>query len=451
MTYLRTVERNPWIPLTPHSRQRQFLLFTDVAEVFYGGAAGPGKTVALLMAAAQFVDIPGYSALLLRENFADLNQPESLLPLSKSWWFNRADWSATNHRWTFPSGATITFGYLERDDSVYQYDSAAFQFIGIDELTQHTEWRYRFLFGRIRRPAAGQLSGVPLRMRSASNPGNKGHAWVKGRFIEPATRKPGAVFVPAKLSDNPHIDAGEYRTKNLANLDPLTRAQREDGDWDAVEGGRLQRHWFRNYHWRGDICVLDRPGGKQEFDVRRMRTFITVDPAASVSTKADFTVISSWCVSPWSDLVWLGCDRFKAEVPDIIPRLQTAVQRRRPQVVGIETALSNRAVYQLASRATNPTIPACPMEPGGRDKLVRATQFIVLASQGRVYIPAAAADPSFPREDVLSELVQFTGDDKKDAYDDIVDTGSMATELMDGMPATASGREAIPSVMGGRY
>lgn len=131
------------------------LLLSDVMELFYGGAAGGGKTYATLIAAAQYVDVPGYSALLLRENFADLNQPGAWIPLSKLWWWKKAHWSGSDHRWTFPSGATITFGYLERDDSVYQYDTASYQFIAIDELVQHTEWRYTFMFGRIRGPLEG--------------------------------------------------------------------------------------------------------------------------------------------------------------------------------------------------------------------------------------------------------------------------------------------------------
>jgi phage terminase large subunit-like protein len=90
---------------------------------------------------------------------------------------------------------------------------------------------------------------------------------------------------------------------------------------------------------------------------------------------------------------------------------------------------------------------ACPLEPGGRDKLVRATGFIVLASARRVLLPLPNADPLFPREDVISELVRFTGDEKVDANDDIVDTGSMGTELMNGLPATGKG--AAPRVLGG--
>ncbi len=427
-TYLRTVDRNPWIPehAKPRTnpRQRQFLLLSDVNEVFYGGAAGGGKTFATLIAAAQFVDVPGYAALLLRENFADLSQPQAWISLSKSWWLGKGPaWNASEHRWTFPSGATITFGYLERDDSAYQYDSAAYQYIAIDELTQHTEWRYRFLFGRLRRPLVGPLSQVPIRMRSASNPGNKGHGWVKRRFIDPKTRQPGAVFVPARLEDNAgNLDVEAYRRDSLSKLDPITRAQRELGDWDAIEGGRFKPEWFRYYGRRGEILHL----GDRYVDVRPLTKFCTVDPAASESVAADWTVISTWA---WFEgkLLWLGCVRVKRDIPEIVPLIQQQVLRWRPGVVAIEAALSNRAVYQLACIAHSPVVPAMEVSPLGRDKLVRATPAIALAASGRLWLPSD--DSEFPLEDVVAELTRFTGDAKKDEHDDIVDTLSYAVEL----------------------
>ena len=72
------------------------------------------------------------------------------------------------------------FGNLDSEDDVYQYDSSEFQFIGFDELTSFSERQYTYLFSRLR---TTKDNPVPLRMRSASNPGNRGHDWVKARFM----------------------------------------------------------------------------------------------------------------------------------------------------------------------------------------------------------------------------------------------------------------------------
>jgi hypothetical protein len=441
--YVRTIDDNPWIPddVVPreNARQRQFLTFSDVLEVFYGGSAGGGKTVATLLAAAQYLDVPGYAALLLRENFADLDQPKAWIPLSKSWWMGKADWNATSHRWTFPSGATVTFGHLNRDDAVYQYDTASYQFIAIDELTQHTEWRYRFLFGRIRRPKTGPLSEVPLRMRSASNPGNRGHGWVRKRFIDPKTREPGAVFVPAKLDDNAgNMDVESYRRDSLAKLDPLTRRQREDGDWDAVEGSKFKSEGLRWYTRRGDYLLIN----GRAFKPRECLVFQTMDPAASAKTTADHTVISTWCVSDRNELVWLGCNRFQKEQPDIIPILKSEYARWSPKFVGIEAVASNNGVFQHARREP---MAVRPLSPLGKDKIVRATSAMILWADGRVWLPAD--DPTFPVDDVWAELQAFTG--AEGGKDDIADTLFYASEILLEQPTGQMGADSLPRVVGG--
>jgi len=144
------------------------------------------------------------------------------------------------HIYTFPSGARLTFGNLEYERVKYRYQSAEFQYIGFDELTQFTETQYRYLFSRLRR-----LEGVniPLRMRTATNPGGVGHDWVKRRFIDEGKDK-GRVFIPARLADNPHIDREEY-IESLNELDPITRHQLLRGDWSARHGGsKFKREWF---------------------------------------------------------------------------------------------------------------------------------------------------------------------------------------------------------------
>ena len=222
-----------FIPQAPTAKQAEFLAF-DGLEALYGGAAGGGKSSALLMAALQYVHVPGYAALILRRTYADLSLPGAIMDRAQDWLQGTgASWNGTEKRWTFPSGAVLQFGYCETSRDVYRYQGAEFQFIGIDELTQWPEQPYRYLMSRLRRPEG---STTPLRMRSASNPGGIGHEWVKRRFLDGP-----AAFVPAALVDNPHVDAVAYR-EALDMLDSTTRKQLLDGVWTRDAGGLVYRY-----------------------------------------------------------------------------------------------------------------------------------------------------------------------------------------------------------------
>jgi hypothetical protein len=145
----------PFVPHDPTPRQAAFLML-DCLEAFYGGAGGGGKSDALLMAALQYADVPGYSALIIRRNMPDLAMPNALLDRPRGWLGRRSDahWDETKKRWTFASGATLTFGYLETTRDLDRYASAEFHFIGVDELTQFVETQYLGLFARLRAQCA---------------------------------------------------------------------------------------------------------------------------------------------------------------------------------------------------------------------------------------------------------------------------------------------------------
>jgi hypothetical protein len=237
-------------PQKPTDRQELFLGLPH-KEAFYGGAAGGGKSSALLMAALQHVDVSRYSALILRRTFADLSKPGALLDRAREWLSqSSARYNDQRHQWRFPSGAVLAFGYLENDADVYQYQSSEFQFIAFDELTQFSKFQYTYLFSRLRRLAD---STVPLRMRSASNPGGIGAEWVYERFIphdwQPddaadlqVHEKDGRAFVPARLEDNPHLDQESY-DESLEELDEVTRAQLRSGDWRIRKKGNIYKSW----------------------------------------------------------------------------------------------------------------------------------------------------------------------------------------------------------------
>lgn len=242
-----TIGRNSRYLPKQFTPQQLLFLSLPCKEAMYGGAAGGGKSWALLAAATQFVHIPGYSAILFRRTYPQLKKPGGLIPTAEQWFGGTdAHWRGDDYQWVFPSGATINFGFMEHEKSKWIYQGAAFQFIGFDELTHFQESQYRYLFSRLRRPdgcADPLLASVPLRMRSGANPGGVGHKWVHNRFFVEGAAK-GRIFIPAKLEDNPLIDKEAYE-ETLAELDPVTRQQLRYGDWNIQPDGNLfKREWF---------------------------------------------------------------------------------------------------------------------------------------------------------------------------------------------------------------
>lgn len=257
----------PYTAHYPHVPQETFLA-VDAVEAFYGGAAGPGKSDALLMAALQYVHVPGYSALLLRRTYPELAMPGGLMHRAKLWLAGTdAKWSAAGgdepYTWRFPSGARLVFGHAETETAILRYYGSEWQFIGWDELTAFPEAWYRLLFSRLRKPVDGPLAAVPLRMRSASNPGGRGHEWVKRRFIDkqPDPDDPNdtpekcrrRIFIRARLRDNPSIDQEAY-LRSLSELEPEVRAQLLDGDWDARQPG----DWYFDERHLSAVAELGR-------------------------------------------------------------------------------------------------------------------------------------------------------------------------------------------------
>ena len=234
-----------YIPYDPTPKQRAFLLMNDTKEILYGGAAGGGKSVAQLMAALQYVDIPGYSAILFRKTYADLSLPGALIDMSKQWLMpfvesKEVKWSEKEKQYVFPSGATLNFGYLESGNDCYRYQGAEFQYIGMDEVTHIDPANYRYLFSRLRKPKSLQ---VPLRFRATANPGGQfGEYYYQRFFVE--GKDAGRIFIGAGIDDNPYLDAEAYK-ESLAELDPIERERLLNGNWEIkANGDMFNRHWF---------------------------------------------------------------------------------------------------------------------------------------------------------------------------------------------------------------
>ncbi len=320
----KTIYRNPYIPYPPSRRQVDFLIDLWHREGCYGGAAAGGKTVALLMGALMFSMLKNYHALLIRKNYADLNQPGSLMWLAKEWLQGKGPkWNQEFHRWTFPSGSTITFGHLDNEGDSKRYMSAQFQYIAVDEVTEHkTDKDYNMLGSRLRRPRG---IDIPLRIRVATNPGGEGHAWVKARFIDNKTRVPTAYFTPAFLEDNPGIDRESYET-SMRVLSYLNYQRMRLGNWDIEEAGNIfKREWF-------SAALIEPKDIPTEFDgLVRYWDFASAKAGVEPENR-DYTV---GCLMGVKNGVYyvLHIMRMRASPPEVEGIIRAVAERDGPRVM----------------------------------------------------------------------------------------------------------------------
>lgn len=388
-----------YIPHTPTPKQAAFLLLTN-REAFYGGAAGGGKSDALLMAALQYVDVPGYRAILFRKTYADLSLPGALMDRAHSWLqqFEEVRWNEKDKTYTFPSGATLTFGYLEHINDMYRYQGSEFQFIGFDELTHIKLVSYRYMFSRLRR-----LKGVdvPLRVRGASNPGGEGHEWVKLRFLIEGPEK-GRVFIPAGLDDNPFLDADEYR-QSLAELDPITRAQLEQGNWDVkTDHGIFNRDWF--------TMIDEIPAGRW----RAVRYWDLAATEVKRGRDPDWTV--GLKLLEQNGIYIIADVRRKRARPHVIEKLieDTAEMDGRRTDIWMEQEPGATGVITIDHYARN-VLKGYTFK-GNRNsgsKIDRAKPVSAAAEQGRIYVMRAAWNSEL--FDELEAFPMSTHDDQVDS------------------------------------
>jgi phage terminase large subunit-like protein len=445
--FQRTVLENPWIRHKPFLKQAEFLALADVLEVMYGGAAGGGKSDALLMAALQFVEVPNYAAILFRRTFTELAQAEGLIDRAADWLAKTdAKWDGVNHKWTFPSGATLSFGHMDEANARERYRGSAFQFIGFDELTDFNEREYTFLFRCLRKPVDGMLSQVPLRMRSTTTPGGRGHAFVKKRFeIASGGPPPGSQrrWVKALLDDNSALDKKSY-LESLKEMPELERRQHEKGDWSDFKGERFQPDdWPRFVDLKAEAWSVRRSAMQRHVWIRDQLIIITsADWASAGKRKSNSTAILTGGLCPDGTILLFDCLCEKLKLEDDVPALAKVCGTWHPHIVGCEADGFQAALANDCRRYKE--IPEVRrLKTGGQGKLKRALPAILMGENGRIYLPEEA-----PWLDTFStQLAAFTGVEK-DEEDDIVDAlaylAIMAQQLR-GAPAAR--REAEPCVL----
>ena len=220
--------------------QTDFLAAPEI-DVLYGGAAGGGKSYAMLVDPLRYAHRAAHRALILRRSMPELRE---LIDKSRELYpqaFPGCKFREVEKLWNFPSGAKVEFGFLERDADVYRYQGQAYSWIGFDEITHlPTEFSWNYLASRLRTTD----SGITPYLRCTANPGGVGAHWVKKRYVTPmAPNEPfeGAdglsrKFIPARLEDNPYLSTDGRYEQMLKALPEVQRRQLLEGNWDITEG-----------------------------------------------------------------------------------------------------------------------------------------------------------------------------------------------------------------------
>ena len=273
----------------PQPRQEAFMERPE-DEALYGGAAGGGKSDALVIEATRQVHIPYYKGLIIRKTYPQLTE---LIEKSQRYYsvaFPKAKYNDAKHTWTFPSGAKIVFGSMQHSKDKLNYQGKAYDFIAFDELTHFTYDEYIYLKSRNRPNGPGTRCYI----RSTANPGGVGHGWVKERFItagnpmetiwekvvvnypdgKTETKWTSRVFVPSSVFDNKILLAND--PDYLARLASMPEAERKAllyGDWNSFSG-----QYFAEWRDSPDLKMCEAAGVTPEEALRQRRFTHVIEP-----------------------------------------------------------------------------------------------------------------------------------------------------------------------------
>jgi predicted phage terminase large subunit-like protein len=261
----------------------------DIA--IFGGAAGTGKSMSLLMEAARWPIYQGkrvirdYAGCIFRRDLTDIKGAGGLWEEARRMYeplgARMREGAEMDATWA-ESGSKVMFRGLQHVHTVHDYQGYQFAFVGMDELTHFEEYQFWYIISRLR-----TTCGIRPYLRATTNP--DATSWVR-RLIDwwigpdglPIPERSGVLrwmlrrgdeiiwfdteaeakvacvgeherpmsltFISAKLTDNRALlskDPG-YGGR-LAMMDAVTRARLLDGNWNAVAsaGALFSPGWFQ--------------------------------------------------------------------------------------------------------------------------------------------------------------------------------------------------------------
>lgn len=266
--------------IRPQKGPQERFLATPADIAIYGGAAGGGKSYALLLEPLRHISNGQFGAVVFRRTLADVKKQGSLLDTSMTLYGAiGASIRLDNLVWKFQSGAKVTFGHLEHETTVLDWQGAQVPLICFDELTHFSRAQFFYMMSRNR-----STCGVRPYIRATTNPDADSWVaeliawWIDQETGSPIPVRAGAIrwfariadvlqwgdskeelqakyegcepksltFIPARLEDNQILMTADrgYRA-NLLAMDRVERERLLGGNWKVrpSPGLYFQRHW----------------------------------------------------------------------------------------------------------------------------------------------------------------------------------------------------------------
>lgn len=167
----------PVIEIRPQPGPQEAFLATPADVAFFGGAAGGGKSWALLLEPVRHIENPRFGGVIFRREFTQISQEGGLWEKSEELYhLLGAEPNQGKVRWVFPAGARMRFAHMQHESDKFKYQGGEMAYIGLDELTHFSEGQFFYLVSRNR-----STSGVRPYIRATCNPDPD--SWVR-RFID---------------------------------------------------------------------------------------------------------------------------------------------------------------------------------------------------------------------------------------------------------------------------
>ncbi len=200
--------------IKPQPGPQEAFLATSADIAFYGGAAGGGKSYALLMEALRHIQtVPGFGAVIFRRESPQITNEGGLWDTAEAMYrpLGAIPRQAPVLDWRFPPfGNSVKFSHMQHESDRFNWQGAQIPLIGFDELTHFTRDQFFYMLSRNR-----TACGVRPYIRATYNPvpsddetGGWIHEFVgwyldsEGEYPDPA--KAGVIRWFANVNDTLH-------------------------------------------------------------------------------------------------------------------------------------------------------------------------------------------------------------------------------------------------------